>query len=457
MNCVYFVMSGAVEIMRTATQEDAEREFSGNTSIEHSFTVDIDESLMLDCSMVGDMMPIGAVNGRLHIDRLKVCTHTVGIVRACVPPADSLCVGVRCAFAIHHNMRLPVAAILMCCACVAAALLLLLLLSLQARDLKTRHRGHLMEHQEVVVDVKGPGQVVGEVFMQEAPPPCRYSARARGDVLALKLTQENYVRALAAMMYEAEHGARATANSVGATRGGRPLPSATASSPGLLGVPLAAGAGSSSGLAAQAAPIPGAGRPPAQPGSFSSGFQPGSFSPTHSFTSHPASLSANPSFNSSLTAPGGGAFAAGRGAAAAGLMQSSTCGSISSVKEPSGQPSSSTPGDSSTAPLSVLAATNTSSSGSLAHVRGGHASPHRGSGPLASIQDGGSTGGSTAEDSGPLKLIGFGDATDDESPDLPSQQQQQQQRLRPHSKHAAPAAAAVRPRAKLPAAAASAQ
>lgn len=78
MNCVYFVMSGAVEILRSATQEDMEREFSGNTSIEHSFTVDIDESLMLDCSVVGDgMMPIGAVNGRLHIDRLKVCATLI--------------------------------------------------------------------------------------------------------------------------------------------------------------------------------------------------------------------------------------------------------------------------------------------------------------------------------------------------------------------------------------------
>lgn len=75
MNCVYFVMSGAVEILRSATQEDAEREFSGNTSIEHSFTVDLDESLMLDCSVVGDL-PIGAVNGRLHIDRLKVSSSS---------------------------------------------------------------------------------------------------------------------------------------------------------------------------------------------------------------------------------------------------------------------------------------------------------------------------------------------------------------------------------------------
>jgi len=68
MNCVYFVMSGVVEITKTATLEDAERETSGGASIEHSFTVDIDESLMLDCSAGGDgLMPLGAINGRLHI------------------------------------------------------------------------------------------------------------------------------------------------------------------------------------------------------------------------------------------------------------------------------------------------------------------------------------------------------------------------------------------------------
>lgn len=88
MNCVYFVMSGAVEILRSATQEDVERELSGNTSIEHSFTVDIDESLMLDCSVIGDgMMPIGAVNGRLHIDRLKVGV----LVAPCSSAAQLLC------------------------------------------------------------------------------------------------------------------------------------------------------------------------------------------------------------------------------------------------------------------------------------------------------------------------------------------------------------------------------
>jgi len=93
-----------------------------------------------------------------------------------------------------------------------------------------------MEGSEVVVEVKGPGQVVGEVFMQEAPPPCRYNARARGDVLALKLTQENYIRALASMYYEAEHGSRATFSST--TASGRPLPTASCSSPGLLSDPI---------------------------------------------------------------------------------------------------------------------------------------------------------------------------------------------------------------------------
>jgi hypothetical protein len=77
MNCVYFVMSGVVEITKTATADDVERETSAGASIEHSFTVDIDESLMLDCALGSmaheSMFPAGAVNGRLHIDRLKVC------------------------------------------------------------------------------------------------------------------------------------------------------------------------------------------------------------------------------------------------------------------------------------------------------------------------------------------------------------------------------------------------
>ncbi|KAF6252984.1 kinase-like domain-containing protein [Scenedesmus sp. NREL 46B-D3] len=181
MNCVYFVMSGVVDITKAATADDVERETSAGASIEHSFTVDIDESLMLDCALGSvaheSMFPAGAVNGRLHIDRLK------------------------------------------------------------ARDLRFRQRSCIMEGAEVVIDVKGPGQVVGEVFMQDTPPPCRYSARARGDVLALKLTQENYVRALAAMYYEAETGSRAVADST--TASGKPLPGPSASSPGLLGSGMA--------------------------------------------------------------------------------------------------------------------------------------------------------------------------------------------------------------------------
>jgi hypothetical protein len=32
------------------------------------------------------------------------------------------------------------------------------------------------------VDIKGPGQVVGEVSLDESPPPCTYSAQAKSEV-----------------------------------------------------------------------------------------------------------------------------------------------------------------------------------------------------------------------------------------------------------------------------------
>jgi hypothetical protein len=90
--------------------------------------------------------------------------------------------------------------------------------------MRARHRNWMetaAPGREVVVEIKGPGQVVGEVVMEDQPPPCRYSSRARGDVVALKLTQENYLRALAAMYLEAESGARASASTGG---GGCGLP-----------------------------------------------------------------------------------------------------------------------------------------------------------------------------------------------------------------------------------------
>ena len=61
-------MSGTVEILQSAEKRDA----AGH--MEHSFTIDIDESLTLDCSNMGMFPPPGAnlVNGRLHIDRNKV-------------------------------------------------------------------------------------------------------------------------------------------------------------------------------------------------------------------------------------------------------------------------------------------------------------------------------------------------------------------------------------------------
>jgi hypothetical protein len=81
-------------------------------------------------------------------------------------------------------------------------------------------------------------------------------------------------------------------------------------------------------------------------------------------------------------------------------------------------------------------ATNTSSSGSLV-MRGPHAGSQR---PLSSGQ---AAAGSTADDSGPLKLIGSGDGTDDEG--LEQRQHLQPSRLSVNSSAvpAAPAAAAA--------------
>jgi len=72
-NCVYFIMSGAVEVLKTPDPDQQDRSFGG--SVEHSFTIDIDESLTLDCANLHAGMlaqPMGAINGRLHIDRVKV-------------------------------------------------------------------------------------------------------------------------------------------------------------------------------------------------------------------------------------------------------------------------------------------------------------------------------------------------------------------------------------------------
>jgi hypothetical protein len=151
---VYFIMSGTVELI----QSSADRSVMG-PNMEHSFTIDIDESLTLDCSQLGVFPPTGLVNGRLHIDRAK------------------------------------------------------------AAELQSRRR-HMMGEllQDVTFDIRHPGQIVGEVIMEEEPPPLIYSARASEEVVALKLTQENYIRALAAMYQEAESGGRVSG--AGAAPGG---------------------------------------------------------------------------------------------------------------------------------------------------------------------------------------------------------------------------------------------
>ncbi|WIA30403.1 hypothetical protein OEZ86_000488 [Tetradesmus obliquus] len=372
MNCVYFVMSGVVEITKTATADDVERETSAGASIEHSFTVDIDESLMLDCAM-GSMahealFPAGAVNGRLHIDRMK------------------------------------------------------------ARDLRFRQRSCIMEGAEVVVDVKGPGQVVGEVFMQDTPPPCRYSARARGDVLALKLTQENYVRALAAMYYEAENGARAVANST--TASGKPLPGPSASSPGLLGTGMTssgsrhlggAAASSGGGSSAMAANVAAA-----IAAAVSSNTGPGSLlNVGGGISSAPMPVPAAAAARAAAGSAQAAGAAAAAGATAAALPGAEACASSAAAGHPE-QPGTSSSSratahaaglSSSTIEDSTLlpsGAHMTSSSGSLP---GGGRYPYQ---KTSSRLAGSSVSGGTApgeDGSAPLQLlaVGSGEVTDEET------------------------------------------
>jgi len=68
-------MSGAVEVLKPPECDPSDSSgCNQSASAEHSFTIDIDESLTLDCSALhgGALIAPGAVNGRLHIDRAKV-------------------------------------------------------------------------------------------------------------------------------------------------------------------------------------------------------------------------------------------------------------------------------------------------------------------------------------------------------------------------------------------------
>jgi hypothetical protein len=70
-------MSGAVEVLKSRDAAASGSEASSmacSASVERSFTIDIDESLTLECANLhGGALaaPAGAVNGRLHIDRSK--------------------------------------------------------------------------------------------------------------------------------------------------------------------------------------------------------------------------------------------------------------------------------------------------------------------------------------------------------------------------------------------------
>ncbi|KXZ49935.1 hypothetical protein GPECTOR_19g386 [Gonium pectorale] len=70
----------------------------------------------------------------------------------------------------------------------------------QAIEMRRRMQGNLLgDNAEYVVEVKGPGSVIGEIGMDTATATHRVSARARGPVTVVKLTEENFFKALLAL------------------------------------------------------------------------------------------------------------------------------------------------------------------------------------------------------------------------------------------------------------------
>lgn len=137
-HCVFFVMSGCVELIREY------REGEVGESLEHSFTVDLDESLTLEAMDMGLPADLQIINGRVHIDRMK------------------------------------------------------------AKDLRQQRQSWYREQgADDLIDIRGPGSIVGEVVVGEDVRLCPYSGRAKEEVTVLKLSQDSYITAL---VKEAEAG-----------------------------------------------------------------------------------------------------------------------------------------------------------------------------------------------------------------------------------------------------------
>jgi len=134
-HCVFMIMSGVVEIV-TKLNNGVDTSAIDEME-EQSFSVDLDESFTLDCNQ---LVPAGldVKDGKLHIDRQK------------------------------------------------------------AQELKKRMKNVLLgRQQDYVTEVKGPGQVIGEVSLDNSEiARHKCSARARDTVTVVKLTEESFLKAL---------------------------------------------------------------------------------------------------------------------------------------------------------------------------------------------------------------------------------------------------------------------
>lgn len=75
---------------------------------------------------------------------------------------------------------------------------------MQAQELKRRMKSVLIgRQQDYVAEVKGPGQVIGEVSLEKDVARHKCSARARDNVTVVKLTEESFLKALMQQYNEA--------------------------------------------------------------------------------------------------------------------------------------------------------------------------------------------------------------------------------------------------------------
>lgn len=144
-HCIFMLMSGTVELVcHIETQpEQSEEGAVDENHLDNSLTIDLDESLTLDLAEAHSLLSgvQQTPDGKVHLDKAK------------------------------------------------------------AKDLRRRRVNMALgQTTEYIAGVKGPGQVIGEVSFEDQVTFHQLSARAKEQVVAVKLTEESFMNGLLAML-----------------------------------------------------------------------------------------------------------------------------------------------------------------------------------------------------------------------------------------------------------------